>query len=749
MAPTSSPSPFRIAVVGCGAVSRASLLPVLAGHPDVQVVALVDRDVGRARELAQTYGVLRVESDVSAISRGDADGVVLATPPGHHAAAAIQLAGLGFHMFVEKPMATTYSDAGQMVRAAADAGVALSVGMFRRLLPGARLMRSLLEDGLLGAPTGIDIEEGGEYGWQLATLAGLTRAAGGGGVLIDLGTHVIDQLLFMTPGEACVTRYIDNARGGIETDCELQLELDTRWGRLPARLELSRTRELRNSVRITCERGVLELPRSEFSRVFVEPDQHTPTDPVSGRRRRTSIAASWQDEPTLVGYEAFRFEFDDWLAATRSGTSSMLSGASALPVVQIIETAYQTRASRSEPWTERRVWGAGTGNASPSTVVPRRVLVTGAGGFLGCRLTEVLHEQAGWAVRAMVRRPASAARLARLPVEIVLGDVTSAQDLEAALQGCEAVVHCAVGTTWPPRTAFEVTVNGTRAVADAALRAGVRRFVHVSSMAVHGDHPPELLDETLPFQPGVGYSYTRAKCLAEQAVSEAHGRGLPAITVRPTRIYGPFSKTFTVRPLRALSRNALVLAGDADSPANMVYVDNVVHAILRALEAPSDINGEAFLISDPDQLSWKDFYMFFANASGGTVATAAYPVRDGKRPLGLARRWTDGLSAVMSSGELRSFGKKILATDPLGTWPRRWIEGSPALERRLQRALGVDQAVVYRRPSPAVAETVEFRIDPTVISLAKATGQLGYAPPVPTAEAMQLTLEWARYARLL
>ncbi len=286
------PDPFRLAVVGCGAVTKASLLPVLAGHERISVVALVDRDATRARELADAYGIARVESDVSAIRRADADGIVLATPPAHHAQAAIELSGLGFHVFVEKPMAIRGADALAMVEASQRAGTTLAVGLYRRLLPVSRLLRGVIEQGLLGRPVAVDIEEGGEYSWQLATLSVLTREGGGGGVLIDLGTHLIDQLLFVLPGQVRLMRYADNARGGIETDCEVRLEIDSQWGPVPARIELSRTRQLRGTVRVTCERGTLELVRSDFCHLRVVPTDSEAADAVAGRARRLRVVGA-------------------------------------------------------------------------------------------------------------------------------------------------------------------------------------------------------------------------------------------------------------------------------------------------------------------------------------------------------------------------------------------------------------------------------------------------------------------------
>jgi predicted dehydrogenase/nucleoside-diphosphate-sugar epimerase len=744
------PQKLRVAIVGCGAVTRASLLPVLAGHDRIQVVALVDRDARRARELADAYSITRVESDAAAIMRADADALVIATPPAHHAPAALDAISRGFHVFVEKPMAIRSADADEMVAAADRAGVVLSVGLYRRLLPVARLLRGLLETGMLGRPVSADVEEGGAYTWPVTTLSMLSRAGGGGGVLIDIGTHVLDQLLYVLPGDARVDRYAENARGGIETDCRAEVTIATRWGDIPARVELSRTRELRGTIRIACERGTLELVRGDFCNLRILTKDDAVPDTFSGLMRPIRVGAGWADQGDLLGYKAFRAEFDDWHQAIDRKSQPTLSGRSTVPVVKLIEACYAHASELPEPWTDEKSALADTSGEGPAVITEtrRKVLVTGAGGFLGCRTAELLHLSGRWDVRALVRQPSSAARLARWPLEILLGDVVSPADMRRALEGCDAVVHCAVGTTWPPETAFRVTVDGTRTTAEAALAAGVRRFVHISSMAVHGDRVPARLDEHAPLDPGTGFSYGRAKVLAEQQLAKVTARGLSAISLRPARIYGPFSRTFTVRPLVALRSGRLSLCGDAETPSNMVYVDNVVEAILRALDASDVERGEAFLISEPDQLSWKEFFGYFAEAAGADITVGPYP-KPAPAPPGRVRRWLHGGREIVLSPELRALAKKVMWTDPFGVWPRKLWDRSPALQQRVLGALGVDAAVVYRERPPAAGETTEFRIDPTLVVFDRAMSRLGYKGLVPRDRAMQLTLEWAREARLV
>jgi hypothetical protein len=97
---------------------------------------------------------------------------------------------------------------------------------------------------------------------------------------------------------------------------------------------------------------------------------------------------------------------------------------------------------------------------------------------------------------------------------------------------------------------------------------------------------------------------------------------------------------------------------------------------------------------------------------------------------------------------VRGLAKRVLWTDPIGTWPRRWWERSPALQRRVQKALRIDAAVTYRQEKPPLPQPLVFDIHPTDIDFAKATRLLGYRGVVARDQAMALTKDWARWAGL-
>ena len=171
-----------------------------------------------------------------------------------------------------------------------------------------------------------------------------------------------------------------------------------------------------------------------------------------------------------------------------------------------------------------------------------RALVTGATGCVGANVAAALIER-GYAVRAMHRPTSSLDALEGLEVELAPGDVLDPDSLGQAMAGCRLVFHvAAVSDYWrtPKETIYQVNVEGTRNVAEAALRAGVERLVYTSSIGALG-LPPDgrVLDERATFNlPPERFPYGHSKHLAEAVVREAVARGLDAVIVNPAAVIG-------------------------------------------------------------------------------------------------------------------------------------------------------------------------------------------------------------------
>jgi predicted dehydrogenase/nucleoside-diphosphate-sugar epimerase len=726
--------PLRVALVGCGAIAGELHLPVLAGHEDVQIAALVDRDVERARGFAGAYKTGVVLRDIEEISADQIDAAIIATPPFHHAPGAIVLMRRGVHVLVEKPMALNLAEAREMCSVADETGVVLAVGLYKRLLPAVRLMADLVQRQQWGAPISFSYEWGGLAGYASATLGLMRKEYAGGGVLLDLGAHVFDQLVAVFGRRGSILAYRDDARGGIEADCTAEVAFESCGRQVHGRVELSRVRNLANRLEINCESATLSLALNERFAVTVRPK----CGEMLQVRSANAKDVSW--------YETYRAEIDDWIQAIRSGSAPELSGKSALASVSLIDDCYRNRKPLTTAWLDQM----------PASRVPpgvngsrQKVLITGAGGFIGSRAAEILSLRDGHQVRAMVHRAATASRLSRLPIEMVQGDLKSDADVFRAIDGCDAVVHCAVGTAYgQPREIEAVTVGGTKRLAAAARIAGVRRFVHLSSIGVHDSSFTGVIDGSTPVRPERGDWYGRTKAMAETAVRSEEKRGLSVVVLRPGCVFGPYGFTFVINPLRALATGRLVLAEAADSPSNTVFVDNLVEAIACALAAPDDrVFGRSFAIGDGDGCTWGEYYGWFADRLGVSFGEcdqrceANPPKRNG---------FLAGIGATVASPEAKAFAKRILHSDPLGTAPRWLLARFPGIEPRLRALLGMNEPAIYRRPIPTAPDSpIVIRPRAGRISIAEAKRDLGFSPPVDRARALELTWEWVRYARIV
>jgi predicted dehydrogenase/nucleoside-diphosphate-sugar epimerase len=751
----------RVALIGCGKAAVDLHLPILAGHEGIDLVTLVDRDVKRCAEIAQGYRVPRVVEDAGGLRSEEIDAAIIATPPFHHAPCAMQLMQRGIHILVEKPMATRYADALAMVQTAEEHEVVLSVGFFRRLWPSVRLLKAMVAGERLGRPIGFKAEWGGFYNWPSATLGNMRKEWAGGGVLIDCGSHLLDMLHFVFDGPGQVLDYRDNARGGVDADSKLALRLFHKAQEVDGVLEVARTRVLGTFIRIHCERGTLEFDLGDPYRIWVRSAEMELSDPKSGQVRGYSLHASWENEREVSWHGLVRREIDDWLGAIRTGGQPELSGQSSLSTVQVIEDCYEQAKKLNEPWVDEGLTSAArstvSGGAAPHAGRKvRRVLLTGATGFIGSRVAEILTLRDGWQVRALVHNPGSASRLSRLPVEMEQMDLGAAQDLAKVIEGCDAVVHCAMGTAWGDRNAiFNVTVEGTRKLLEAAKAAKVDRFVHLSTIGLHDLDRSDLIDETTPIAPPKGTDYGESKAEAERLVLDAAGLGLATVVLRPACVYGPFSYGYTTCPIQALVENRFCWTPSSEAPSNTVYIDNLVEAIVKALEAPVEkVRGQVFTISDPEQMSWRQFYGFFAQALGFSppamdqVDLAGTTANKPSIPVGLRPSWFRGCKTVLTSAEFKDLGKRVLNTDPLGTLPRWLLQRSPELKNWVRRRLGADRLPLYRQAEPEGKDWAQYGSSGFQVSSVKAQQVLGWQPSVSRSRAMDLTLEWVRYAGL-
>jgi len=226
-----------------------------------------------------------------------------------------------------------------------------------------------------------------------------------------------------------------------------------------------------------------------------------------------------------------------------------------------------------------------------------RVLVTGATGFLGLEVSRQLVAR-GLRPRLVVRRPSRAPELGGLDAERVHADLAVPESLAAAVAGCDAVIHLAGRAVFEPaRFLVPSFLHGTRALAEAAIAAGVERFVFASSVMVHGSTDVAITAATPP-APEVDYG--RVKLDVERDLERlAAGSAMRIASVRLPHVYGANDLLFT-----RLSPGMLVVPGRGDRPYAHLHVHDAARVLIAAAE--SGWSG-ASAIGDREPVGWRTF----------------------------------------------------------------------------------------------------------------------------------------------
>lgn len=252
-----------------------------------------------------------------------------------------------------------------------------------------------------------------------------------------------------------------------------------------------------------------------------------------------------------------------------------------------------------------------------------RVLLTGGSGFLGSHIAEQLRER-GDTVRALVRKSSVVAALEKIGVELAFANLERGEGLDEALEGVDAIIHCAgIVKAKKPDEFHEVNAVGTMHLLDAAKKRGkqIKRFIYISSLEAYGPSPAGVIPtEDMPAHPITHYG--RSKLAGEQAVLAAKG-DLPVTIMRPTGIYGP-RDTEIFQLFEVTNRGLMPLINSREGTFTLIYGPDCASAILAALDKDKS-SGKIYFITDGRIYSWRDAENIMRRAVGKKTLSFELP----------------------------------------------------------------------------------------------------------------------------
>lgn len=278
-----------------------------------------------------------------------------------------------------------------------------------------------------------------------------------------------------------------------------------------------------------------------------------------------------------------------------------------------------------------------------------KALVTGAAGFIGSHLVEVLLER-GEEVRALVQPGEDTWRLQPCSrLELFQGDLTDMVALSGAVRGVERIYHLAAKTgPWGPEQAYSaINVQGIFDLVHAAMETGVRRIVHTSSITVYGHRLRGVVTEDSPYH-AENNPYSRTKIAGEQLLFKlVKQEGAPIVIVRPAWVYGPRDSASFSRFVSLVESGKGFIIGTGNNVIPIVYVRDVVQGLIKAGDAGDQVVGRAYTLADDRRVTQLEYLNtiadtlqvppvsrklpFHATYMAGRTAEIVWQVVDGRK----------------------------------------------------------------------------------------------------------------------
>lgn len=610
---------MKIGIVGCGLNSDYHIR-FAKDYPGIEIVGVVDRDINKAKDCADRQGTQNYFGSIKELVEYKKPDVLhIVTPPHTHFDLAKEAIQSGCHVLIEKPMAMNLKEAESLFEFARENNVKLCPMHNHYFDPCMLKARELIASGAAGKIVNIE----SYYG--LNTRIDAFRKypipnvlpwlySMPGGVYHDFMAHPL-YVLFPYIG-----------------DCQELQVMEKSYGELPQNI----SDELRIMIKGDKAFGMLTFsmaakPHLHYikyygTKMMIQVNIDTMTTvahpvsslPKAAQKATFNLTESWQlfssTMSNVWNFGRGRLRPYQGMKTLMHQFYDSVAGKSEVPVSR--EDALRVVDAMDRIWPQIKNRYLNFKPVIPSSEFKNdlsrlKVLVTGASGFLGRRLVEILIQR-GYRVRALVRKLSNIEKLKTLDVEIFFGDVGGIESLKPAFEGIDVVVHAAADTAGKKDEGDISTIKGTRNVADLCREYKINKLIYISSCSVYGvadyNNGDIVTEESSMerFPEKRGY-YSEAKLKAEQIIIEAMGKdGLPAVCLRPGTYFGPGVDIYT--PMMGLSfgTKLFMIIGNGKFVLPLIYIDNLVDAIITAIEKDEGI-GKIYNVVDSDVVTKQDY----------------------------------------------------------------------------------------------------------------------------------------------
>lgn len=319
---------LKIGLIGAGAIARQAYLPLLKDVPGLKLTAVVEPDKKIRDSLTGQYPLTYLGDDLNTAME-HMDAVIICVPNFLHYHVAKLCLEKGKHVLCEKPVCTKVADGEDLVRTAQENSLVFTVAHVRRFHPAVKKIKDIIAGNSLGVLKGFDFREGTVFNWPTVTGFLFDKEKAGGGVLMDIGVHLLDLLFWWIDEEVSSMQYTDDNLGGVEATAEIKM---TFKNGISGHVKLTRLSVLKNFYTLYLEKGAISWNPFMPRRIYIR----------KTNEKMTSL--------TMRSGIAVRDLLRDFSLAIRDKRPPLINGEEAVKALQFIEGCYASRQSIPMSW---------------------------------------------------------------------------------------------------------------------------------------------------------------------------------------------------------------------------------------------------------------------------------------------------------------------------------------------------------------------------------------------------------------